>query len=98
MSNAERIYSSAVNHAQTVQICIDRLHEFGANEQLKLLTGMLQSWRSGRHRKTTTNQLRPLSAPPGGPQSIIEGPHQPDTPLGLDNSRKLEAPLERGFS
>jgi hypothetical protein len=42
MSNAERIYSIAVNHAQTVQICIDRLHEFGANEQLKLLTGMLQ--------------------------------------------------------
>jgi hypothetical protein len=42
MSNAEYIYSIAVNHAQTVQVCIDRLHELGANEQLKLLTGRLQ--------------------------------------------------------
>ena len=42
MSNAERIYGIAVNHAQTVQVCIDRLHELGANEQLKVLTGRLQ--------------------------------------------------------
>jgi hypothetical protein len=42
MSNAERIYGIAVNHAQTVQVCIDRLHELGANTQLKLLTGRLQ--------------------------------------------------------
>jgi len=42
MSSAERIYGIAVNHAQTVQACIDRLHEFGANAQLKLLTAKLQ--------------------------------------------------------
>ena len=42
MSNAERIYSIAINHAQTIQVCIDRLHELGANEQLKPLTGRLQ--------------------------------------------------------
>ena len=42
MSDAEHIYSIADNHAQTVQVCIDRLHELGANEQLKLLTGRLQ--------------------------------------------------------
>src|SRR5215470_14960979 len=42
MSNAEHIYSIAVDHAQTVQVCIDRLHELGANAQLKLLTGKLQ--------------------------------------------------------
>jgi len=42
MSNAEHIYSIADNHAQTVQVCIDRLHELGANEQLKLLTERLQ--------------------------------------------------------
>ena len=42
MSDAEHIYSIADNHAQTVQLCIDRLHELGANEQLKLLTGRLQ--------------------------------------------------------
>jgi hypothetical protein len=41
MSDAEHIYSIADNHAQTVQLCIDRLHELGANEQLKLLTGRL---------------------------------------------------------
>jgi hypothetical protein len=47
MSSAEHIYSIADNHAQTVQVCIDRLHELGANEQLKVLTGRLQKL-SGR--------------------------------------------------
>jgi hypothetical protein len=42
MSDAEHIYSIADNHAQTVQLCIDRLHELGANEQLKRLTARLQ--------------------------------------------------------
>jgi hypothetical protein len=42
MSNAEHIYNIATDHAQTVQACIDRLHELGANEQLKRLTGRLQ--------------------------------------------------------
>jgi hypothetical protein len=42
MSSAEHIYSIANNHAQTVQVCIERLHELGANEQLKVLTGRLQ--------------------------------------------------------
>jgi hypothetical protein len=42
MSSAEHIYSIAENHAQTVQVCIDRLHELGANEQLKVLVGRLQ--------------------------------------------------------
>ena len=41
MSNAEHIYSIADDHAQTVQVCIDRLHELGANEHLKMLTGRL---------------------------------------------------------
>jgi hypothetical protein len=42
MSDAEHIYSIADNHAQTVQVCVDRLQELGANEQLKRLTGRLQ--------------------------------------------------------
>ena len=42
MSNAEHIYNIANDHAQTVQVCINRLHELGANEQLKLLTTRLQ--------------------------------------------------------
>jgi hypothetical protein len=42
MSNAEHIYSIADHHAQTVQVCVDRLQELGANEQLKRLTGRLQ--------------------------------------------------------
>ena len=42
MSSAKDIYNIADNHAQTLQVCIDRLHELGANEQLKLLTGRLQ--------------------------------------------------------
>ena len=42
MSSAEHIYSIADNHVQTVQVCIDRLHELGANDQLKVLAGRLQ--------------------------------------------------------
>ena len=42
MSSAEHVYSIADSHARTVQVCIDRLQELGANEQLKLLTGRLQ--------------------------------------------------------
>ena len=42
MSNAKRFYDIADNHAHTVQVCIDRLHELGANEQLTRLTGRLQ--------------------------------------------------------
>jgi hypothetical protein len=42
MSSAEHVYSIADNHVQTVQVCIDRLHELGANEQLKVLAGRLQ--------------------------------------------------------
>jgi hypothetical protein len=42
MSSAEHIYSIADNHAQTVQVCIDRLHQLGANEQLRVLIGRLQ--------------------------------------------------------
>jgi len=38
----KHIYSIADDHAQTVQVCIDRLHELGVNEQLKRLTGRLQ--------------------------------------------------------
>jgi hypothetical protein len=41
-NSGKQIYSIADDHAQTVQVCIDRLHELGANTQLKLLTGRLQ--------------------------------------------------------
>jgi len=42
MSRAQNVYNIADNHARTVQVCIDRLHELGANEQLNRLTGRLQ--------------------------------------------------------
>jgi hypothetical protein len=42
MSSADHIYSIADNHARTVQVCIDRLHELGANDQLKTLIERLQ--------------------------------------------------------
>ena len=42
MSRAENICNIADNHARTIQVCIDRLHELGANEQLKVLTERLQ--------------------------------------------------------
>src|SRR5262245_8096087 len=42
MSKAENIYNIADNHARTLQVCIDRLHDLGANDQLKVLTERLK--------------------------------------------------------
>jgi hypothetical protein len=42
MSSAKHIYSIADNHAQTIQVCIDRLHQLRANPQLKRLAERLQ--------------------------------------------------------
>ena len=42
MSRVDNIYNIADNHAKTVQVCIDGLHELGANDQLKVLTERLQ--------------------------------------------------------
>jgi len=42
MSEAEHIYNIADNHARTVRVCIDRLYELGANEQLNVLSERLQ--------------------------------------------------------
>jgi len=41
MSSAKHIYSIAANRAQTVQVCIDRLHQLHANQQLKRLAKRL---------------------------------------------------------
>jgi len=43
MSSAKHIYSIADNHAQTVHVRIDRLHQLRANQQLKRLAKRLQS-------------------------------------------------------
>jgi hypothetical protein len=40
--NPVAIYDVAAKHCQTIQACIDRLHELGAIHQLKLLTSQLQ--------------------------------------------------------
>ena len=42
MSRAENIYDIADSHARTVQVCIDRLHQLGANQQLEQLAETLQ--------------------------------------------------------
>ena len=42
MSSAKHVYSIADNHAQTVQVCIDRLHHLRAKQQLKRLAERLQ--------------------------------------------------------
>jgi hypothetical protein len=42
MNTAKDIYSIADSHAQTVQICIDRLHQLRANQQLEWLAEKLQ--------------------------------------------------------
>jgi hypothetical protein len=41
MSSAKHVYSIADTHAQTVQVCIDRLHQLHANQQLKRLAKRL---------------------------------------------------------
>src|SRR5215475_8061257 len=76
MSDVEHIYSIADSHAQTVQVCIDRLHELGANEQLKQLTGRLQKLTARRQPESMTNALSPLSAKRDGlrkPNTRLEG-------------------------
>jgi hypothetical protein len=40
--NPIAIYDVAARHCQTIQVCIDRLHELGAIHELKLLTSRLQ--------------------------------------------------------
>jgi len=37
MSSAKHLYSIADNHAQTVRVCIDRLHQLHAAETLQKL-------------------------------------------------------------
>jgi len=49
MSSVEHIYNIADNHARTVQVCIDRLQELGANDQLKVLAGRLQKLTARAH-------------------------------------------------
>jgi hypothetical protein len=69
MSNAQHIYSIANDHAQTVQVCIDRLHELGANEQLKLLTGRLQKLAvRATDRETMTRALKAAQRGTGPPR------------------------------
>jgi hypothetical protein len=40
--NAQAVYELAAKHLQVVQVAIDRLHELGATQELRLLTGRLQ--------------------------------------------------------
>ena len=42
MTTQAAIYDIAARHAQTIQVCVDRLHELGAYHELRLLTGRLQ--------------------------------------------------------
>jgi len=42
MSRAENIYDIADSQPRTLQVCIDRLHELGANQQLEQLADRLQ--------------------------------------------------------
>jgi hypothetical protein len=42
MTEAERLYQLAARHLQTVQVAVDRLHQIGGAEELRLLTGRLQ--------------------------------------------------------
>jgi ribosomal protein S15P/S13E len=58
MSRAENIYNIADNHARTVQVCIDRLHELGAEEQLKVLTERLQKLAIRATAKDHRNRIR----------------------------------------
>ena len=61
-NSGKQIYSIADDHAQTVQVCIDRLHDLGANEQLKRLTGRLQKLAVRARPRNNDKTLRPLGA------------------------------------
>jgi hypothetical protein len=68
---SNRVYSIADNHAQTVQVCIDRLHELGANQQLKVLTGRLQKLAIRVERGDVTKEFRP-ALDTEGPEGTTE--------------------------
>ena len=72
MSNAEHIYNIANDHAQTVKVCIDRLHELGANEQLNRLTGRLQELAVRATPGDDDKTLRPLGANGDGLKGATE--------------------------
>ena len=40
--NPISIFDVALRHTHTVEVCVDRLQQLGANHELKLLTGRLQ--------------------------------------------------------
>ena len=61
--NRIAIYDVAAKHCQTVQGCIDRLHELGATHELKLLTSRLQRL---AFRATPTEGERDVAAHPAG--------------------------------
>ena len=42
MSSAKHVYSIADSHARAVRVCIDRLHQLHANQQLKRLAATLE--------------------------------------------------------
>jgi hypothetical protein len=72
MSRAQDVYNIADNHARTVQICIDRLHELGANEQLNRLTGRLQELAVRAIPGDDDKALRPLGANGDGLKGATE--------------------------
>ena len=40
--NAIAIFDVALRHTRTIEVCVDRLQQLGANHELKLLSGRLQ--------------------------------------------------------
>jgi hypothetical protein len=72
MSRAQDVYNIADNHARTVQVCIDRLHELGANEQLNRLTGRLQELAVRATPGDDDKTLRPLGANGDGLKGATE--------------------------
>jgi len=69
MSSAKHVYSIADTHAQTVQVCIDRLHQLHANQQLKRLAERLQklateaaSANPGSHTRTNKGKANASSS------------------------------------
>ncbi len=42
MTAVQRVANIAEKHAHTIQVCVDRLHELGAESELRALASVLQ--------------------------------------------------------
>jgi hypothetical protein len=73
--NPISIFDVALRHTRTVEVCIDRLQQLGANHELNLLSGRLQRLQSRRRQRRKRKTRR-------GAPKLIRGERMPGSENG----------------